>query len=353
MVKARQPLRRTEFKRYEMKPCAECRGERPHNSKGACMACRRRAAAPIKEPRRSSWPSAAERFRDATEWGPPPDYRPELGPCLIYTGADNSGGYGQFRYNGRNGYAHRYAWESKHGPIPEGMTVDHLCRVRMCCNADHMELVDAVTNYLRGVEARNACPNGHPYDESTPRGANGTRRCPICSRATAKKSWLRRSRSANGLPNRKIKYDQVQVADVIARIRRAETTIAQGAREVGCNPNYLGRRTWNETKRDVFARDGHACQRCGTTSGTLDPHHRIARGRGGTTKPEVSFGLANLVTLCRACHDEVEAHPERSFQEGWRVRHGGRPAEIPIPTSSGWVLLTDEGGCEPCEPVSA
>lgn len=298
--------------------------------------------------KRSSWLSPAERFRDATEWGQPSDYRPDLGPCLIYTGADNGNGYGQFRYNGRNGYAHRYAWERKHGPIPEDMTVDHLCRIRNCANVDHLELVDGVTNYLRGVEARNACRHGHPYDENTPRMPRGNRRCPICHEKNWRKSWAKKSRSANGLPNRRIKYDQEVVRRVIASVRSAETTIAQAAREVGCNPNYLGRRIWQETKAAVFERDSHACCRCGTSAGTLDAHHRIARGGGGSTKPEISFGMANLVTLCRACHDEVEGNPAASFAAGWRIRHGGTPSQQLIPAFDGWRYLADDGSWSSC-----
>lgn len=322
---------------YEMKRCERCEGDRPHTAKG-CVACRRRSR------QRARMGSAEERFEAATSWGPVPDYRPDLGPCLIFNGADNGNGYGQFRYNDRNGYAHRYAWEREHGPIPHDLTVDHLCRVRMCCNVDHMELVDGVTNYLRGVEARNACRNGHPYDENTPQDKNGVRNCRICYERSWRKSWAKISRAANGLPNRKIKYDQEVVRGVIARIRAAETTIAQGAREIGCNQNYLGRRVWNETKKDVFARDEHTCQRCGTTTGQLDPHHRIARGRGGTTKPDVSFGMANLVTLCRACHDHVEGNPEESFEAGWRIRHGNDPARIALPTLPHGLILLTPGG---------
>lgn len=50
-------------------------------------------------------------------------------------------GYGQTFRNGRNCYAHRVAYEDVHGPIPEGMTVHHLCENRRCINVDHMELL--------------------------------------------------------------------------------------------------------------------------------------------------------------------------------------------------------------------
>lgn len=36
---------------------------------------------------------------------------------------------------------HRYCWEHKHGPIPEGYEVDHKCKNRACCNTDHLHLL--------------------------------------------------------------------------------------------------------------------------------------------------------------------------------------------------------------------
>lgn len=59
----------------------------------------------------------------------------------------------------------------------------------------------------------------------------------------------------------------------------------------------------------VFARDGHACVRCGT-SHHLEAHHRLPTGRGG---PDT---LANLVTLCADDHRWVHEHPDESRAAG-------------------------------------
>jgi hypothetical protein len=104
------------------------------------------------------------RFMDGVQEGEVPQFRPELGPCLNFAGADNGNGYIQFRYNGRGDYAHRYAWERVNGPIPQGMTVDHLCRVRNCVRLHHLELVAGAENTRRKTLVP-ACRNGHERTE--------------------------------------------------------------------------------------------------------------------------------------------------------------------------------------------
>jgi len=63
-------------------------------------------------------------------------------PCLVWRGGVQSKGYGATT-NGRGGtmLAHRAAWEQEHGPIADGLTVDHLCGNKLCVNTEHMELV--------------------------------------------------------------------------------------------------------------------------------------------------------------------------------------------------------------------
>ena len=61
--------------------------------------------------------------------------------CIVWTAAANSKGYGCFLVDGQSQLVHRLAWEEVNGPIPEDMTIDHLCRVRTCVNVKHLELV--------------------------------------------------------------------------------------------------------------------------------------------------------------------------------------------------------------------
>src|SRR5699024_7924323 len=66
--------------------------------------------------------------------------------CLIWTGALNGRGYGRLHVNGRMVLAHRWAWQREHGPIPDGMEVDHTCWERACCNVDHLRVATRQQN---------------------------------------------------------------------------------------------------------------------------------------------------------------------------------------------------------------
>lgn len=72
----------------------------------------------------------------------------KTGDCWLWTGW-RTNGYGRFTTNGKNWRAHRFAFEEMRGPIPEGLQLDHLCRVRHCVNPDHLEPVTRQQNMLR------------------------------------------------------------------------------------------------------------------------------------------------------------------------------------------------------------
>ncbi len=101
-------------------------------------------------------------------------------------------GYGSFAMDGRSHPSHRVAYELLRGPIPDGLVIDHLCRVRHCVNPAHMEPVTNAENIRRGVSpsaihARvTACPQGHQYTpENTEHRPSGRRHCLTCRRAAS------------------------------------------------------------------------------------------------------------------------------------------------------------------------
>lgn len=82
--------------------------------------------------------------------GPVPAYAPDLGSCWLWTGSLDRHGYGRL---GRD-LAHQLAFRFTVGPIPVGLTLDHLCRVHPCVNPRHLEAVTLRENRRREAEAR-------------------------------------------------------------------------------------------------------------------------------------------------------------------------------------------------------
>lgn len=107
--------------------------------------------------------------------------------CILWHGKPNQSGYGRVQVKIDNKwitkYVHRVKWEEANGPIPEGLTVDHLCFVPLCINTEHMELVTLSENLRRKNAAITHCPQGHEYNaENTHRRPNGSRSCRVCNK---------------------------------------------------------------------------------------------------------------------------------------------------------------------------
>lgn len=115
--------------------------------------------------------------------------------CWIWMMSLMRTGYGQIGWQdqGQRSHqlAHRIAYVVWHGPIPEGLVVDHLCHRRACCNPHHLRLTTNAENAAdNGQPTKTHCPRGHPYDEiNTYHDAAGGRRCRACARIT-KRVWV-------------------------------------------------------------------------------------------------------------------------------------------------------------------
>lgn len=104
--------------------------------------------------------------------------------CWYFTGKRNPKGYG---LAGMHGSAHRYYYKQLVGPIPEGLTIDHLCKVTYCVNPAPMEPVTVEENTRRARAAkrdRTHCPYGHELteDNTYTYPVTGSRECKICRR---------------------------------------------------------------------------------------------------------------------------------------------------------------------------
>ena len=67
---------------------------------------------------------------------------------------------------GPGGYAqvHRVVWEQEIGPIPDGMTLDHVCENHICVNVKHLQLATRSENTRLRWErhpAPDVCAKGH------------------------------------------------------------------------------------------------------------------------------------------------------------------------------------------------
>ena len=85
--------------------------------------------------------------------------------CWEWAGAHDNHGYSKTSFEYRDMAAHRVAYELVVGPIPEGLTIDHLCRNRGCVNPAHLEPVTQRENTLRGVSPAALPCSGDPLSE--------------------------------------------------------------------------------------------------------------------------------------------------------------------------------------------
>ena len=119
--------------------------------------------------------------------------------CTVWIGSTNNKGYGLIKSDGKVKLAHRVAYEAEYGPIPEGLVIDHICRVRNCVNPMHLEAVSSSENNRRGRSARtlhagDTCINGHLIgsDDEIYVKPTGHTECRHCRAASAHRASRRR-----------------------------------------------------------------------------------------------------------------------------------------------------------------
>lgn len=149
--------------------------------------------------------------------------------CWLWTGACRSMEYGSF--NGT--LAHRYSYQTFVGPIPNGLQIDHLCRVHCCVNPAHLEAVTASENSLRGiagVHLRAASIEHNKYRRTLKNCKRGHelvplvghpywRYCKVCAKAKSAQRW-NGGRCAKGEQHPGAKLNAELVLEI--RKRRAE-----------------------------------------------------------------------------------------------------------------------------------
>jgi hypothetical protein len=138
----------------------------------------------------------------------------EQGGCWMWLGALNSKGYGRTKIAGRWIAAHRVSYEAFVGPIPAGLQMDHLCRVRACVNPGHLEPVTARENTIR--QRDNRCYRGHEFTPENTILEPKQRRCKTCD-AIRRKAYRREHREhLNECARRRYRAARVNDAEVTA-----------------------------------------------------------------------------------------------------------------------------------------
>ena len=168
-----------------------------------------------------------------------------VGDCLIWQGCTMKNGYGTVSWNGRRWLVHRAVWTETNGQIPDGLTIDHLCRNRACVNVAHMEVVTPGENARRGgglekahasYRARTHCPQGHEYTPENTMLNNGARACRECGRQRWR-AWRDRARPKKGprplaaCPSRAAYVRHVKNGEDCASCRAANAAYAAGKRK--------------------------------------------------------------------------------------------------------------------------
>lgn len=76
------------------------------------------------------------------------DKQPERDGCWLWTGATSASGHARMRDPrvGETRFVYRIVYELEHGPIPDGMEVDHKCRVPSCVRVSHLQLATKAEN---------------------------------------------------------------------------------------------------------------------------------------------------------------------------------------------------------------
>lgn len=128
--------------------------------------------------------------------------------CWLWTGARLPSGYGRI-YSGERTEAgnpktlatHRVSYELFVAPIPEAMTIDHLCRNPQCVNPKHLEVVTMYDNLMRGTSIMAAnkrkthCKRGHRLSGDNLVREGRLRKCRTCRNDGQRRRYRLRTQS--------------------------------------------------------------------------------------------------------------------------------------------------------------
>jgi hypothetical protein len=110
--------------------------------------------------------------------------------CLVWQGTVHMRGYGRVRHQKQTWLVHRLVWIARHGDIPTGLVIDHVCRNRRCCNPDHLRTVTPAVNAIENSigpaainKRKQVCPKCLGAYSVRIWGGREARVCVACTRA--------------------------------------------------------------------------------------------------------------------------------------------------------------------------
>ncbi len=188
--------------------CAHC-GKTGVLARELCAACYQRC-------RSRGLPMPPRRNRSFDEWAMAAERTAE--GCLLWPGRRAPTGYGHSTRQLGEMLVHRITYTRIHGPIPSGLSIDHVCHNRSadcaggptcvhrrCFEPSHLEAVPLAVNQARSpnvAQNRQTCPQGHPYAGENLRLASDRHRiCRTCQNRSTLAHYYRRASPDRGLPS--------------------------------------------------------------------------------------------------------------------------------------------------------
>ena len=120
-------------------------------------------------------------------------YHDAIGDCLEWNGTMTTKGYGQLVHEGRTWLVHRFFEQKRHGSIPEGVIVEHICDNPLCYKDEHLlrssiqrnttKALGKDSGFIHANSLKTTCLQGHTYnEENIYRDGRGHRQCKQCRR---------------------------------------------------------------------------------------------------------------------------------------------------------------------------
>lgn len=120
--------------------------------------------------------------------------------CWLWEGGLCTNGYAQIMIARRYKMAHVVCYKIHRGDYPDGLELDHHCRVRSCINPDHLEPVTKLENMRRArvlMAPKTHCKNGHLFTpDNIYSYGDGRRHCRNCIKDASAKRYAATKGSA-------------------------------------------------------------------------------------------------------------------------------------------------------------